>query len=564
MKSFSISLLVVLLGLGAIAQSSGTGAKPGARATIEGIVIKDPGSEPVKKAVIELIADDQQQGGNYTAVSGLDGSFRIEGVATGRYHLFAERTGYVESAEHGGRSTGRILSLAAGQELKDIQIRFAAAAVVSGRVTDEDGDPLQNAEVSVLRRSFAPGRSHWQQVGSERTNDLGEYRIAGLAAGSYYVSVNPPPDFKSLLDSADSAQGKPVSVEKPSTSYQTTFYPGTLDRSQASPIQLHAEDDFLADFSLAPAPTLSIRGAVTNLPPRSSAMIVLQSNDFNVAFNGAEMHRDGSFVIRDVSPGTYTILATIEGAPVPMMARQSLQVGSNSVEGVRLAAQTGATIRGRLHLEGKADSARFNPSQILVELHPTDGENEALMTLSIGNGFSPLARVTSDGSFQWTNVPPGNYSVRLGEERTSHGDWFVKSVTAGGRASDDTSLDVQGGMMVLDVTVGTSGGSVDGMVTDSNGEPVTDAVIVAAPESSLRSQTDRFHKTVSDQYGRFSLRGIVPGQYSLFAWESVESDAYYDPDFLKNYEQQARPVSVAEGDHKSVQLQAIPSLKEQQ
>ena len=169
---------------------------------IEGVVTKEPGSEPVKKALIELIAENQAEGGDYTAVSGPDGAFRIEGIVPGRYHLFAERTGLLEVDKHRARADGRVLTLAAGQELKDLRIRLQAAAVVRGRVTDEDGDPMPNAQVTVLRQTYVSGRSRWEQAGAERTNDLGEYRVAGLAAGNYYVSVSPPPDFKSLIEAA--------------------------------------------------------------------------------------------------------------------------------------------------------------------------------------------------------------------------------------------------------------------------------------------------------------------------------------------------------------------------
>jgi hypothetical protein len=543
--------------LASAAQVSPTSKLPAA-ATIDGIVIKDPGSEPVKKAIIELIAEDQQQGGNYTAVTGADGRFRIEGITPGRYRLFAERIGYVESTSHGGRSRGRILTLAVGQELKDIQIHFAAAALVTGRVTDEDGDPLENAEVTVLRLTFSSGHSRLQQVASERTNDLGEYRIPGLAAGNYYLSVNPPPDFKSLLESENSsASGKNSSTsntEKPSTSYQTTYYPGTPDRGQAEPIQLHAGDEFPANFSLTSSPTLTIRGSVTNLPPNSSAMIMLQSSDFNVVFNGAEVHRDGSFVIHDVSPGAYTIVASVENTPVPMIARQSLQVGSNNIDGLRLVPQAGATIRGRLHWEGKANSNAPNSGQISLTLHPSDAA-DALIDFSTGNGFSPAAQIATDGSFQWMNVPLGNYSLQLDSERNDASDWFLKSAVADGRAADLSAISVDGGVMVLDVVASSNGGIIEGVVTDPQGEPVADAVVVAAPE--VRSHPNRFLKTASDQRGRFSLHGIAPGQYSVFAWDNVDGDAYYNPDFLKDYEQQALALRIAEGERKSVQLPVI-------
>ncbi len=80
---------------------------------------------------------------------------------------------------------------------------------------------------------------------------------------------------------------------------------------------------------------------------------MLQSRDFSSTLSGADVRKDGSFVIRDVSPGAYTILATVENDSVPLMARQSLQVVASNVEGLRLAPQPGAWIHGRLRLETK-------------------------------------------------------------------------------------------------------------------------------------------------------------------------------------------------------------------
>lgn len=561
MKLGSAFLVMSLLGASALGQGAPANA---ARAVISGIVTKDPSGEPVKKALIELIAENQAAGGDYTAVSGLDGGFRIEGIAPGRYRLFAERTGYLEVDKHRARSDGRVLALTAGQELKDLNIHLEAAAVVQGHVTDEDGDPLANAQVSVLRQKFVVGHSRWEQAGAERTNDLGEYRIAGLAAGSYYLSVNPPPDFKSLIETAGvSAETRGAKeADKPATSYQTTYYPGTGDRSQASPIQLHAGDEFPANFSLTPSPSLSIRGSVVNLPPRSSAAVMLQSRDFNVVLNGAEIRKDGSFVIRDVAPGAYTILATVDNSAVPMMARQSLQV-MNSVDGLRLAPQPGGWVRGRLRIESKGNARQFDPTQIFLSLRSVDGDDDSLGTLSLGDGFSNVAHVAVDGSFEWKSVPPGNYYVQLAGDTGMNADLFLKGVAAGGREADASGISVNGGTTVLDLVASTNGGVVEGVVTDQKGAPVANAVIVAVPEPRLRTRVDRYHKTTSDQSGRFSLRGIPPGDYTLLAWESVDSDAYYNPEFLKAYESQGVSVRLSEGDRKTMQVQAIPEAEDQ-
>ena len=116
---------------------------------------------------------------------------------------------------------------------------------------------------------------------------------------------------------------------------------------------------------------MTIRGWVVNLPPGATAAIMLQSKDFNLVLNGAEMHKDGSFEIRDISPGAYTILATVDNAAVPMIARQPLRI-TESVEGIRLAPQTGGTIRGRVQMEA-GGKARPDGSQMFLLLRSADG-----------------------------------------------------------------------------------------------------------------------------------------------------------------------------------------------
>jgi hypothetical protein len=172
--------------------------------------------------------------------------------------------------------------------------------------------------------------------------------------------------------------------------------------------------------------------------------------------------------------------------------------------------------------------------------------------------FSSIAHVSPDGSFQWTDVPAGNYYVQVMGDSAGNEGWFVKSLTAGGRDVNDAGLSLSGGTASLDLVVSANGAVVEGVAVDHKGEPLANTLVVAVPEPRLRSRTDHYRKTVTDQNGRFTLRGIRPGNYTLFAWQTVEGDAYFNSDFLKSYEQQGAALQLSEGDRKSLQLEVIP------
>jgi hypothetical protein len=68
-----------------------------------------------------------------------------------------------------------------------------------------------------------------------------------------------------------------------------------------------------------------------------------------------------------------------------------------------------------------------------------------------------------------------------------------------------------------------------------------------------------FKQRTTDQYGRYDIRGIAPGDYKLFSWERVEQNAWEDPDFIKQFGSKGQSISLQEGDGKSMDLVAIRS-----
>jgi len=74
------------------------------------------------------------------------------------------------------------------------------------------------------------------------------------------------------------------------------------------------------------------------------------------------------------------------------------------------------------------------------------------------------------------------------------------------------------------------------------------------PEEKYRKLPDRFVTGATDQHGRFTLRGLPPGSYTLYAWQDLEEGVYRDPDFLKSQESNGTAVKVEEGSHQNVEL----------
>src|SRR5271155_5466758 len=238
--------------------------------SISGTVVKEPGSEALKKVLVQVIAE--RAGESYTASTDADGQFNIENIAPGRYRVFLERTGFVGINERGLKSDTNVFTVQAGQAVEGLLFRMLSTAVITGRVTDEDGDPMSG--ISLFAQRKRPGKTARESVASGTTNDHGEYRLFGLFPGQYWIVAMPPPDFrdyerphKKSPSGANSADTQNDSADandaQPETRYLTTYYPGTYDAMQASSVALKAADEMPVNFTLAPARTYRVRGIVT-------------------------------------------------------------------------------------------------------------------------------------------------------------------------------------------------------------------------------------------------------------------------------------------------------------
>ncbi len=176
----------------------------------------------------------------------------------------------------------------------------------------------------------------------------------------------------------------------------------------------------------------------------------------------------------------------------------------------------------------------------------------------------------AQGTFEFRGVTPGPYSLRanLLEEGEVYEvsvagapeDFYLKAARLGNDNVLEAGLSLARGRQPgpLELVLSSAGGQIDGIV-GSKEQGFDGAIVVLVPEPRHRGQARLYKTTTTDQYGHFTLRGIVPGEYKLFAWEDIEAGAYQDADFLRPYEERGEPFRVVEAGHHSIQLKLIPA-----
>jgi hypothetical protein len=164
--------------------------------------------------------------------------------------------------------------------------------------------------------------------------------------------------------------------------------------------------------------------------------------------------------------------------------------------------------------------------------------------------------VQPDGSFVVRGLPLGTYRVNIPQFAP---DAYLKSVRYGSEEVLESGINLARPSGAVEVIVSLKGARVEGTVVNENGEPVEDATAVLIPEPKMRHLQHLFKVTRTDATGRFSIRGIAPGEYRLFAWEEIEPGLWLAPDFLASLERKGEPLRADPSATSAMQLKVLPS-----
>ena len=528
-------------------------ARPAVQAgtvTIRGRVIAADGSRPLRRVQIRGTAPELTGPGSTTSTDE-DGRYELTNLPAGRYTVTATRAGFLplRFGQRRPRELGRVVDAADGQTVERIDFALPKMSVISGHILDEEGEPIAGVQVHAMRSTYLGGRRQWIRVSESnlRTDDAGEYRIAGLVPGMYLIEARSRDEWTAGSGASEQTMG-----------YAPTYFPGTTNISGAGRVTVALGQEATAnDFSLQVGRAVTVSGTAHNAqgkPFRSVNLRLEIRSEGGGLFGTAGDVRtgaDGSFIFRDVAPGDYVLVATEQDPP--QMASLPIVADGADLTNLTLTGSAGGTVAGRIVLD-EGVTAKMPRASVRI-MERWIGQPDPTMLGTFRNRFVPV-EPAGDGAFSVAHVfGPAYVDVTLPD------GWIVKNILQDGRDITDTPVDLRSGgdLTGVQITLTDRVTSVSGMLTDAGGSPLTDGTIIVFPADARRwFEGSRFVKaTRPDQQGRYQIKGLPPGDYMAVALDYTEDGAWNEPEYLESLRPRAANVTLNFAEPQTLALKMV-------
>ena len=518
-------------------------------ARISGRIVAADTGNPIVRAQVQVSSPALPKERQVTTDA--NGRYAITGLPAGRYKLSVARLGFVtiEFGQLRPLEPGRDLQLFDGQTLDGIDFALSRGGVITGRVTDQNGEPQPGLAINAMRFTWGPSGSRSLERSSSglfwgmTTDDRGQFRIYGLLPGSYVVAAAVMPGI--FIGPRPAPEG-------------LTYYPGTANVDEAQSVDVEIGQEVSVDFSLVNTRLARVTGTIVDSGGRPlgwRSIMLASRTDASSAFRSAATTRpDGTFEISSVPPGQYTIeVSPLRTEPSDnQFVSFPISVDGHDITDLVISAKQAATVTGRVIWEGTSP-------QPFATLHVSiAAANPQMAPGRLSFGGSGTAVADAKGHFTIIGVH-GKVVFRpsfVGRAET----WNLKAVRLRGTDITDVGYDVVNDVDGLEIVMTDRETRVSGIARDARYQPITDYVVVFLPsEVKPGVDTRRFiHAARPDQQGRYQAKGLPPGQYIAAAFESLSRDGHYDPEFQKRMRAVAKPVSLKEGQELTLDLTLVP------
>jgi hypothetical protein len=513
-------------------------------------VLDSATGQPLAGFTVTLTSD--KGGAGQTTHTSANGKFSFASVAVGKYILSGSGPGYRAQGlnQHESYFTG----VAVGSELDatNIVFRMQADASIHGQVIDEQSEPIRNATAQLFRMEETNGLRRAESVSNAGTNDQGIYHFSHLSPGTYYMAISARPWYAQYTPQSvrgaqqqldpDTSTRLQQQVAEFDVAYPLTFYPGADDSSQATAITLRAGEHFTADITMRAVPTAHLKIRVDRSlqgPTPTVMQRVFDALLIPIFASTGYGYGQNVYEFGGLAPGHYAVEFT---------------GGASEKSGNKSGWFRDVDLYGDMEI-----SASDSPSMATVtglvqyEGAPPPRQEAYLELRNEESGDSWSGKISEKGLFglQENELRPGTYQAAI----YGAPDWIITKILAQNGVVKGTEITLTAGAAAkLVCSVTRVSASVSGAVMRDD-KPLAGAMVLLVPDDG-GADKQRYRRDESDSDGTFTLRQVVPGQYTAVAIQNGWNLEWGNPDVLKPYLAKGEKLTVAAEKNGNLKLQA--------
>jgi hypothetical protein len=338
-------------------------ATSGFAGTISGRIVEERSGSPVPSAEVRIHKEGLRTLAAELESDG-DGRFQAAGLAEGEYRVEISKPNHLPATVRA--------HLAEAENLQ-IPVRVIRCGVIEGQVLDVNRAAIRGAHVFVLRSDGGPMRADLNAGRFASVDDKGHYRLFNLPPGQYAIAAAYGSNTMTV-----GSTGRGFLV--PGLGSGVAYYPS--NEHPRSFTIVSGQEFRNIDFTILPTNQYMVSGTVAASGSGANDarfwVSLAPANQPAIAVAVTPANADGSFRLEGVPPGSYTLYASgpsnarssrgAELSSEALFARMPVTIGSQDVEGIRVAPEkgrsatvslaapaTGCSGKGELVLSGLED-----------------------------------------------------------------------------------------------------------------------------------------------------------------------------------------------------------------
>ncbi len=499
---------------------------------LEGTVINALTGDPLPRALVQLLSPAQR-----VVMTGPDGRFQFDGLPQGQANFAVQKPGFLAPDGNRGGVVALKSMVTVDAHTEPVTLKMFPQSVLAGHVADSNGEALESTIVRVFRMTVRGGRKIREVVQQKATDEEGNFRIANLPAGSYYVAVQPRATSFTLFDSSKPKLGYPVNI----------YYPAALDIASATPIDLAAGATAHLEFSATLERVFDVTGSITGYAQgQGLSVFALDASGDQTNLGMRTNAQAGTFAMRAVPAGVYTIKAMAQDSTGHQLSADTTINVTANVTGVRIVLEPSL----ELQVVVRNEFSHAHPELESV------GKGFIPVNLSFHSDriwqpdFYPGMEATGDpATFLLRNLSPGKYRVAVNVSTNT----YVQSAHCGSADLMREELVLARGAPVPPIEIVLR----DDMATLTMALRSEDTLLRAAVLVIQDSAPMQAPRLIYGYGGNASLPGLAPGGYRMFAVDSVEQLEYMNPEVLAQYASKAVQINLAPNGQTKVSLDVV-------